>query len=279
MKPQRHAGPAEANEREMRAQWAEQVSELAQGQPKADVRDASPLQKPAREWASRLECEFSALGSAQAARALAGQGKAPATLVFCSAKRPGGGWRGGAAAQEEQISLVSSWGVQAEESQGFYDRSVDWMGPHKAIAARGVWLAERPGEWLDDELSAVFVGVSAPNLAWARESSQKVIPQKIQEALAQRLALALEMAADAGCDALVGGLIGCGVFGWDVADCGKAWSMALGGARRTPRLVHFACPGRPEAREALARAIGAKIEMEASPSGPAARAVAPRSPR
>jgi len=249
---------ADGAQRERRAHWAEQtieMAELCEGLEPATAIDARPLKKAIENPLSRTTLGFVDQFSGEAALSLAQSGRVTATLIFGSAKNPGGGWRRGSRAQEEDVSLASTWGVQAERSTGFFDKDIGFMGPNKILAAEGFWLAQGQADWLPDPVAGLFVGVSAPNLSWAAQSNKKIDAAKTQTALAERLARALEWAASKHCESFVGGLIGCGVFGWEPAECAKSWAIALSMAQRVPAQIVFACPGRPEGRQAFSRAL------------------------
>lgn len=145
-------------------------------------------------------------------------------LIFGSSRRPGGGWENGAKAQEEDISLVSTWAVQAAASQGFYKEN-QLAGPDLVLMADGSWLMDPQGTPLTSPRPVVFAGIAAPNLSDAKVAA--LLPSDRQELLARRLLGALDAWEKRGVDTLVLGAIGCGVFRWPAEESAKALRMAL----------------------------------------------------
>lgn len=247
--PQAHNPLVPSGDRAQRAQWARDLQDLAplmgpvapvavhplpplmgrgvQPPVQIDPKAGSFRTAPGVVWVDAT--------STQAALdpRVVGDPSRTATLVFGSARHPGGGWEHGATAQEEDVSLCSSWALAARQApSGFYDTEHRWEGPHAGLWATGHWFARAPGDWLDDPVPAAFVGISAPNLKWAREQGVTLDPSPLARAhvlLVERLALALRLTAAHGCTTLVGGLIGTGVFGWSreavLAAWGEAWRM------------------------------------------------------
>lgn len=148
-------------------------------------------------------------------------------LIFGSATKPGGGWLNGAKAQEEDISLASTWGTQASMARGFYEntKGLGGLGPDKVLIAQGAWLTDAHGAFLSTPSPVVFAGIAAPNL---KNPETARLPQRVlTQHLAQRLATALEEWRKLGVDCAVMGAIGCGVFEWDPKDSALALKMAL----------------------------------------------------
>lgn len=169
-------------------------------------------------------------------------------LVFCSAKRPGGGWLSGASAQEESISLCSTWALGCEHD-GFHKAVSDYDYTDEVLSLEGHIIAKRPGEWLDLPEAVHFVGFAAPNLKAWRESGVS-ITSSVRSALTlskltHRCELALEAFEKAGCDAVVLGAIGCGVFEMDPVLAAKAWQVALSNREPLPFRVEFALTENP----------------------------------
>lgn len=149
-------------------------------------------------------------------------------LIFGSANRPGGGWLNGAKAQEEDISLASTWATQAARAPaGFYahESGLGGLGPDRILVADGRWLDDLHGQPLIDPQGVVFGGIAAPNLA--NPAIARLPRTQCVDHLARRLAgllLAWE-ARRVSCAVL--GAIGCGVFQWPGEDSAQALRLAL----------------------------------------------------
>lgn len=148
----------------------------------------------------------------------------PAVLVYCSARRPGGGYLNGARAQEEDISISSSWATQARlASPGFYNQN-NPLGPDSVLLANGCWIDNQ-----NKRTDVIFVGVSAPNLN--RSEASEIPLQNRIDALAARLTTGIINANKAGATSIVLGAIGCGVFKWDLKDSAMATKIAVNHAK------------------------------------------------
>lgn len=149
-------------------------------------------------------------------------------LIFGSSTKPGGGWLNGARAQEEDVSLCSSWGEQARlGGQGFYipRGGLGGMGPDKILYARGMWLFDEYGWELAEPKQVDFISIAAPNLG--NSHTAKTSREQLIDTLARRLAGALETWEKCGTKHVLLGAIGCGVFKWDGADSAAALGRAI----------------------------------------------------
>ena len=196
----------------------------------AQVIDASaPLvPNPDAKWS----LEVTSKSSEQLAPTILGR---HGVLVFASSTKPGGGWRNGAVAQEEDVSLHSTWGYQAEEAPGGFYGDTNGMGPDAILLADGRWVMH-PDQYLLTPFPAVtFIAVAAPNRQSAHVRDVGV-PQ-LQERLAKRLRTAFDAWEEAGVETVVAGAIGCGVFRWRGQDSAEAMRLALESTRWSGRLI------------------------------------------
>lgn len=144
-----------------------------------------------------------------------GQYKRVAALNFASAKNPGGGFLGGAKAQEESLA----------RSSGLYKsllRCPAYYSFHRAqttclYSDRMIYSPQCPvlrldnGDWLDTPYLVDFITSPAPNAGAIQSNEPENTPQ-ILPTLKERSGKLLALAALKGCDALVLGAWGCGVF-------------------------------------------------------------------
>ena len=186
------------------------------------ITPAHTVLPPAPQSSSQISIEWVNAYSDQASQA---QSDKTGVLVFCSSRRPGGGWLNGAKAQEEDISLASTWAVQAAASDGSFYQDSDGVGNNMALMADGLWLHDPAGHPLHEPLPVVFAGVAAPN----RNAEQvgKLSTNQQITMLSDRLRAAFEGWHQHGVSTVVVGAIGCGVFKWDPQDSAQALKQAL----------------------------------------------------
>lgn len=138
-----------------------------------------------------------------------------AVLVFSSAKSPGGGILRGSSAQEEDISLVSSWYFQVKDIQNFYDSKNS-----NALNTSKILLIEKGYVFLDEYMQEIknpyslsLIGCAAPNLKGMLEQKQDI--SLVYSEYQKRLKNILVLAENLQKKNLVLGAWGCGVFGLD----------------------------------------------------------------
>jgi uncharacterized protein (TIGR02452 family) len=173
-----------------------------------------------------------------AAAALVARGRDVAALNFASAKNPGGGFLGGARAQEESLCRASALFACIDGSPMYA-----W---HRARRdpVYGSWVIRSPavpvfrgddGALLETPFACAFLTSPAPNAGVALERDPSD-GERVERAIRERVARVLCVAAHHGHDALVLGAWGCGVFRCDPAMVAGAFGAALEG----PFAGHFA---------------------------------------
>ncbi len=138
-----------------------------------------------------------------------------AVLNFASAKNPGGGFIKGAKAQEESLARSSALYKSLLKCPQYYE----YHRSHKSLlySDRLIYSPSCPvfrkddGTLLEEPYLVDFITSSAPNAGqiWKQELEST---EKIRETLYGRGAKLLALAVDQGCDALILGAWGCGVF-------------------------------------------------------------------
>lgn len=166
-----------------------------------------------------------------AARRLIGSGLRTAALNFASAKNPGGGFLGGARAQEE--SLARSSGLYAclkgNPMYEFHRRQNDPMYSDYVIVSPDVPVFRTDeGTLLEQPYLCAFITCPAVNAKVVLEHSPSRMPE-IRAAMEQRIARVLAIAAFHNIEALISGAWGCGAFGNDSREIAKLFGAALSG--------------------------------------------------
>lgn len=158
-------------------------------------------------------------------------GQRPAALNFASAKHPGGGFLGGARAQEE--SLARSSGLYAclagNPIYSYHQAQADPLYSNYAIYSPDVpILRDDEGALLPRPHVCSFITSPAANAKVALERNRSARPQ-IREAMRERIDKVLTIAAVHGHEAVVLGAWGCGVFGNDSQEVAELFHSALAG--------------------------------------------------
>lgn len=226
------------------ALWSQSILNASLGNPPAEMTDdvslACMMQSstpavifPPRSGGgpSSATIEVRLEGVVERALNLSATAKKVGILIFCSARRPGGGWLSGAFAQEEAVSMCSTWALGCENAS-FHDAvHCDTFYSDGVLSMQGALIASQPGTWLSEPVGVAFAGFAAPNMKAFRESGGDAgappNARRVFNALVIRCSNALAALSDSGCDAVVLGAIGCGVFEIDPAIAADAWRQAL----------------------------------------------------
>lgn len=164
-----------------------------------------------------------------AARQLVGEGHRPAALNFASAKHPGGGFLGGARAQEE--SLARSSGLYAclrdNPMYDFHRAHGDAMYSDYVIYSPDVPVfRDDDGTLLDQPYRCAFITSPAANakVVLERDRGRR---NELRQVMERRVRKVLAVAAAHGHPTLVLGAWGCGVFGNDPQEIAELFRNAL----------------------------------------------------
>ena len=153
-------------------------------------------------------------------------------LNFASAKNPGGGFLGGASAQEESLARASGLYATLEPRTGYYDanrRCGTALYTDHMILSPGVPVFRDDADRLLEEPYRVsFVTCPAPN-AGAVRANEPGRAGEILPTLRRRARGILGVAAAEGFDAPVLGAWGCGVFQNDPAEVAGVFADLLAG--------------------------------------------------
>jgi len=201
-------------------------------------RPDEPLTAPLRAVPCRgaTQVEVTAEGSLHAARRLCtqdGTGRAAevAVLNFASARNPGGGYLGGAKAQEEDLcrqALLLSCLLSAPEYYAAHRADDDLL-----YSDRVIWSPLVPvhrgddGRLLARPHAVSFLTCPAPNAGQVLRRDPAA-GARIRHTLRRRAGRILEVAAHHGVQRLVLGAWGCGVFRNDPREVADAFHAHLG---------------------------------------------------
>jgi uncharacterized protein (TIGR02452 family) len=165
-------------------------------------------------------------------------------LNFASARNPGGGFIGGAQAQEESLARQSGLYATIESHGEFY-------GPHTKnktplYSDRMLYSPQVPffrdgdDELLEKPILVDILTVAAPNAGTAR--TQGMEETKIHRAMEQRVEKIISLIATKNLDYAVLGAFGCGVFGNDAEGTARIFRKAIAERGGATNYV-FAIPG------------------------------------
>ncbi|MBD2690899.1 TIGR02452 family protein [Anabaena catenula] len=157
--------------------------------------------------------ETTLMGAERIART--GQFQQIGVLNFASAKNPGGGFLKGSQAQEESLARSSALYKSQLKCRQYYD-----FHRHESSLLYSNWMIYSPncpvfktddGELLEKPYLVDFITSPAPNAGMIQKNQQH-LSEKILSTLINRTSKVLSLAVEGGCDALILGAWGCGVF-------------------------------------------------------------------
>ncbi|MEB4591382.1 TIGR02452 family protein [Candidatus Thiothrix sp. Deng01] len=179
-----------------------------------------------------------------------------AVLNFASAKNAGGGFLGGSQAQEESLARSSGLYASLQHCPAYYDyhrqqsRTLLYSD-HMIYSPACPVFKQDDGAVLPELYYVDFITSAAPNRgAIARNEPQSL--EHIESVFAQRIRYVLQLAAHQGCDALVLGAWGCGVFGNLPTQVANLFACELTGDgmfAQAFRHISFSIPANPKALE------------------------------
>ena len=171
-------------------------------------------------------------------------------LNFASAKRPGGGFLGGAQAQEESLARASGLYPCLQTEPDYYARNKSFGSAlylDIVLYSPNVpFFRDDNGGWFDAPVLASVITAAAPNVSALKEA-RNYDPEDVALVLENRSRLVLALAAHHKIDRLVLGAWGAGVFGNDAAQIARIFADLLRGPfANVFAEVVFAVLGTPE---------------------------------
>jgi len=164
-----------------------------------------------------------------AAARLVARGQCPMALNFASAKHPGGGFLGGARAQEESLARSSALYacINGNPMYAFHRARADAVYTDYAIYSPSVPVFRNDdGQLLNAPFPCSFITAPAAN-AKAVLKHDRGRHAELGVVMERRIRKVLAIAAAHGHEALVLGAWGCGVFGNDCAEIAGLFHRAL----------------------------------------------------
>lgn len=151
-------------------------------------------------------------------------------LNFASAKNPGGGFLGGAMAQEESLAASSGLYGSLLRHPAYYQANranKSMMYSHHAIySPEVVFFRDEQFQLLAEPVTASVLTLPAVNYGQVLLKGED--PEQAARVMKERMSLALSLFAREGHRVLVLGAYGCGVFRNDPYQVAKWWKELLG---------------------------------------------------
>jgi uncharacterized protein (TIGR02452 family) len=162
-------------------------------------------------------------------------------LNFASAKNPGGGFLNGAQAQEESLARSSGLYSSLLKCHAFYEfhrAQHDLLYSDRMIySPRCPVFRNDEGTLLEQPFYVDFITSPAPNAGVLQQRNEMETIARLENVLRERASKFLGLAIHNGCDVLVLGAWGCGVFRNDPRQVALVFEELLGPNR--PYWQHF----------------------------------------
>ncbi|MDR3120761.1 MAG: TIGR02452 family protein [Clostridiales bacterium] len=192
--------------------------------------DAALLERNFRPKSGTGPIELRNESTLSAILRLSGQEAKPfGVLNFASAKNPGGGFLNGALAQEESLAAASSLYDSQLAFPAYYETNracKSMMYTDCAIWSPDVvFFREDSGALLPAPVKASVLTLPAVNYGQAILKNENA--DAARAAMKRRMKIALAIFAERGCETVILGAYGCGVFRNDPADIALWWDALL----------------------------------------------------
>ncbi|WP_088363940.1 TIGR02452 family protein [Bacillus cereus] len=162
------------------------------------------------------------------------EGDAVIALNFASAKNPGGGFLKGSSAQEESIARVSSLYDSLIGQKEYYDyhhkQKSALYSDHMIYSPNVVIFKDERGEFIEPyEIS--FITSAAVNAGVVKQNEPKAVQMRIDVVMKKRIEKILTIALVNGCESIVLGAFGCGVFKNNPYSIARLFNEVLAGPK------------------------------------------------
>lgn len=160
---------------------------------------------------------------------LTDEGKKPSVLNFASAKNPGGGFIGGANAQEESLAASSCLYKTLVAHPEYYERNrackTMIYTDHAIYSPDVVFFRDERFHLIERPVTASVLTIPAVNMGQVIQKGENI--EEAEKAMKNRMKLLLAIFAQQGCKHLILGAYGCGVFRNDPEKIAKWWKELL----------------------------------------------------
>lgn len=153
-----------------------------------------------------------------------------AALNFASAKNPGGGFKGGATAQEESLARSSSLHASIWDSEMYtYNRSQETFlySDYMIYSPQVLFWMDDEGNLLDTPLVADIITSPAPNKNAMFQHNATDQMEQIEPVFKKRIEKVLALALENNVECLILGAWGCGVFRNEPKDVARYFSEVI----------------------------------------------------
>ncbi len=184
-----------------------------------------------RAMAQKKETVFTTLNcsTVDAILRLAEEGKDTAVLNFASAKNPGGGFINGAMAQEESLAASSCLYQTQLAHEEYYVKNRAFRSmmytDHAIYSPDVVFFRDGKFRLVKRPVTASVLTLPAVNMGQVLLKGEDT--QQAEAVMKRRMKLSLAIFADQGCEHLVLGAYGCGVFRNDPEKIARWWKELL----------------------------------------------------
>lgn len=162
---------------------------------------------------------------------LAAEGKNTAVLNFASAKNPGGGFINGAMAQEESLAASGCLYKTQLAHEEYYSKNracrTMMYTDHAIYSPDVVFFRDGKFHLIEKPVTASVLTLPAVNMGQVIRKGEDTV--RAEEVMKRRMKLSLAIFEDQGCQHLILGAYGCGVFRNDPKKIAEWWKELLEG--------------------------------------------------
>lgn len=138
----------------------------------------------------------------------------PLVFVYGSAHKAGGGVLTGAKAQEEDLSLCTTWYFHVKDCFEYYKKEhTNLLYSDDILYVKRAYLLTDKYGFENEPLNISMIGAAAPNLSGMKKSLLEINESEIYSVFENRLENIFQFAEENNHNTFIAGAWGCGVFG------------------------------------------------------------------